>query len=88
MNQKVYSLFLEMIDKYALFYDYNQYKRNMGYRLVLESKYKFKKIKTTLSYQQFEEYSSILQLLENLKKEHKIIRVHSSKKQIQGYIID
>lgn len=87
LNQKVYSLFLNFIEDYALFVDFNQSKKRLGYRLALTTKYKFKKMKITLEYQHFEEFSSVVQLLEYLKDQQRIIRIDTSKKSIQGYII-
>lgn len=91
MNQKIYCMYLYSFDNYDLFEERNESQRHIGYRISLHQKYNYKKTDLSLNNQYINEinkFSSLFQILKHLEVTHRIIEIYSSKKSIQGYIID
>lgn len=91
MNQKIYCVYLYSLDNYDLFEERDESQRQIGYRISLHKKYNYKKTDWSINNHKINEidkFSSLFQILKHLEVTHRIIEIYSSKKSIQGYIID
>ncbi|MDE6945933.1 MAG: hypothetical protein K2P14_01990, partial [Anaeroplasmataceae bacterium] len=89
LNQRTYNIFLCFIEDYALFEEFNESQKHMGYRVSLIGKNKFKKANVNIDYSQLKimnDFSNLYQLLEYLNEMRRIIEINTSKKCVQGYI--